>query len=288
MKTLIKLVVVLLIIVAAALGTTTYYLDSIAKKAVEFGGEKALGVPTKVNSLHISLLGGSSELGGFTINNPQGFTQQQFMVLDKAEVAINLKSLLSDTIRISKVALSGFHMSIEQKDQLSNVRSLLKNIPQSQGSQTTSSGGSSTTQSGKKFVIEKLILEDITVSAQLSALGNKVSEVTLTVPPINMANVGEKNGGMSMAQIIEFIVQTVVKATANNSGGLSPALAQLLKADMASLNTLKGNASQAVSQKIDQVRQEALKDVELPEGTDEQLKGATDSLLKGLLNEKEK
>ena len=288
MKTLIKLVVVLLIIVAAALGATTYYLDSIAKKAVEFGGEKALGVPTKVNSLHISLLGGSSELGGFTIDNPQGFAQQQFMVLDKAEVAINLKSLLSDTIRISKVALSGFHMSIEQKDQLSNVRSLLKNIPQSQGSQTTSSGGSSTTHSGKKFVIEKLILEDITVSAQLSALGNKVSEVTLTVPPITMTNVGEKNGGMSMSQIIEFIVQTVVKATANNSGGLSPALAQLLKADMASLNTLKGNASQAVSQKIDQVRQEALKDVQLPEGTDEQLKGATDSLLKGLLNEKEK
>jgi len=286
MKTLVKLVVLLLIIVAVILGAATFYLDSIAKKAVEYGGEKALGVPTKVAKLHISLLGGSSELGGFTIANPQGFEEAQFMALDNAEVAVNLQSLMSDKIRISKVALSGLHLMIEQKNQSSNVQALFKNVPKSQAGQSTPSASSDTSGSAKKFVIEKLILEDINVSAQLTALGNKVSEVNLTVPPINMTNVGEKNGGMTMEQLIEFIVQTVVKATANSSSGLSPALSQLLKADMANLDTLKGSASQAVSEKIDEARQKALKDVQLPEGSDEQLKETTDKLLKGLLDSK--
>jgi len=287
MKTLIKLVVVLLVIVAVIVGAATFYLDSIAKKAVEYGGEKALGVTTKVDSLHISLLGGSSELGGFTIANPQGFEQQHFMKLDNAAVAINLQSLTSQTIRISKVALSGLHLAIEQQDQASNVQALLKNVPKSQGSTPAStSSDSSTTDSGKKFIIEHLILEDINVSAQLTALGNKVSQVSLTVPPINMTNVGEKNGGMTMEQLIEFIVQTVVEATANNSSGLSPALSQLLNADLASLDSLKGSASEAVSKKIDEARQKALKDIQLPEGSDEQLKQTTDSLLKDLLNDK--
>nr|WP_320116473.1 hypothetical protein [uncultured Desulfuromonas sp.] len=287
MKTLVKLVVVLLVIVAVVLGAATFYLDSIAKKAVEYGGEKALGVTTKVDSLHISLLGGSSELSGFTIANPQGFAQEQFLTLGSAAVAINLQSLTSETIRISKVALSGLHLSIEQQDQSSNVQALLKNVPKSQRSDTKStSTGSSTTDSGKKFIIEQLILDDINVSAQLTALGNKVSEVNLTVPPINMTNVGEKNGGMTMEQLIEFIVQTVVEATADNSSGLSPALSQLLNADLADLDTLKGSASETLNKKIDEVRQDALKDIQLPEGSDEQLKKTTDSLLKGLLNDK--
>ncbi|PLX94079.1 MAG: hypothetical protein C0620_06650 [Desulfuromonas sp.] len=286
MKTLVKLFIVLLIVIAAVVGAATYYLDSIAKKAVEYGGEKALGVPTKVDKLHISLLGGSTELGGFTIANPQGYSQQQFMTLDSAEVAINLNSLTSETIRISKVALSGLHLTIEQLDQSSNVQALLKNVPKSAsgGDATTPSKSESTSASGKKFVIEQLTLDDINVSAQLSALGSQLSQVSLTVPPIHLTNVGEKNGGMTMEQLITFIVNTVIEATAKNSNSLAPALSQLLKADMASLDTLKGNASQAVSEKIDQVRQDALKDLQLPQGSDEQLKETTDNLLKGLLN----
>ena len=136
MKTLAKFVILVVLIAITAVAGITYYLDSIAKKAVEYGGSKALGVQTTVDSLHLSLLDGNSSLKGFTIANPQGFSPQDFMIMKQADVSVDINSLLSDTIRIQKIIVSGLQVSIEQSDQNSNVKALLKNIPKTQTSTT--------------------------------------------------------------------------------------------------------------------------------------------------------
>lgn len=294
MKTLIKLVLLVVLLIAVAIGGVTYYLDSIAKKAVEIGGSKALGVATTVDTLHISLLDGRSSLGDFAIANPQGFGQTDFMRLNRGEVAIDLNSLLSDTIRISTISLSGLKVNLEQSNQQSNVKALLKNLPQSASpaSGTTATKTeppeAPTKASGKKLIVDRIVLEDIGVSAQLAALGTQLSTVNITVPRIELTNVGQKQGGVTVAQLIELVVKEVLNATADSSKGLSPALASMLQGDLASVEGLKqglkAGAMEAASGEVEKATKKLMEDLKLPEGSDTELQQATDQLLKGLLN----
>ena len=291
MKTLVKFVIFVIVIALVAIAGVTYYLDSIAKKAVEYGGSKALGVTTTVNKLHISLLDGSSSLDGFTIANPKGFSDENFMEITQAKVAIDIHSLLSDTVHIAGISLSGLQLSLEQSSQSSNVKSLLANIPRAKKStptvkttETTKSSPSS--DSGKKFIVDLIVLEDIGVTAKLQALGTQLSDVSLTVPRIELNNVGQQQGGMMISELIQYVVEQVLNEVANNSNSLSPALAAMLQGNLASVDGLKAGAMRAASGEVEKTTQKLLKDIDLPEGADAELQQAADTLLKGLFNSK--
>ncbi|MEA3466068.1 MAG: hypothetical protein U9R29_08725 [Thermodesulfobacteriota bacterium] len=290
MKIIAKFLIFIIIIAIIALAGTTYYLDSIAKKAVEFGGSKALGVDTTIDKLHISLLDGSSSFKGFSIANPQGFSDKNFMELTQAKIAIDIRSLLSDTVHISEISLSGLQLGVEQSNQSSNVKSLLANIPRAKKSQpkekTPKTTSSPSSDSGKKFIVDRIVLEDIGVTAKLQALGNQLSDVSLTVPRIELSNVGQQQGGMMMAELIQYVVEQVLNKISNNSNNLSPALAAMLQGDLASVDSLKAGAMRAASDEIDKASKKLLKELDLPEGSDTQLQQAADTLIKGLFNNK--
>lgn len=291
MKIIVKFVIFIIIFALIAITGVTYYLDSIAKKAVEFGGSKALGVTTSVDKLHISLLDGSSSLGGFTIANPKGFSAGNFMELKQGNVAININSLLSDTVNISEISLSGLHLNLEQSNQSSNVKALLANIPRAQKSTpkaktTTTAKSSPNSATGKKFTVDLIVLDDIGVTAELQALGTQLSNVSLTVPRIELTNVGQQQGGMLIAELIQYVVEQVLNEVANNSNSLSPAVAAMLQGDLASVDGLKAGAMRAASGEMEKATKKLLKDLDLPEGSDTQLQQAADTLLKGFFNTK--
>ena len=166
---------------------------------------------------------------------------------------------------------------------------MLKNIPKTQTSTTKTpppAQSSSDKGSGKKFIVDLIVLEDIGVSAQLAALGTKLSNVDLTVPRIELRQVGQQQGGLSMAELIQFLVEEVLNATANNSRSLSPALSKMLQRDLASVEGIKAGAIEAASGEVEKATQKLMEDLDLPEGSDTELQQAADSLLKGLLNSK--
>lgn len=249
MKTLLKSVLIVVVLIASAIAGTAYYLDTIAKKAIELAGKEALGVTTRLATINISLLDGSCTLSSLDIANPGGFSAPTFMELKTGEVAIDVQSLLSDTITISKIRLSGLTLNLEQSGQSSNVKTLLGNLPKPQSKTapspaTPSSEPDQPTPSAKRFIIKQLDLEDIAVNAQLAALGSKLSTINLTVPAIKLTDVGQQQGGISLPQLIELIVTQVLNATADSSGSLSPALAGMLKGDLKNLDGLKSTILQ--------------------------------------------
>ena len=103
MKIILKLVVVLLLVLVVAAGALLYYVDSMAKKAIEYGGTEALGVTTTLDQIDISLLGGEASFNGLNVANPSGFSQSTFMGLGTGEFAVSLGSLRGDTVVIPKV-----------------------------------------------------------------------------------------------------------------------------------------------------------------------------------------
>lgn len=291
MKSLIKFLIVIVVIAAVAVAGVTFYLDTIAKKAVEYGGTRALGVSTTVDKLHISPLDGSGSINGLTIVNPKGFGAKNFMKLNRAKIAINLKSITSNIIHISEISLAGLSLNLEQSSQASNAREIMANLPEStatakQAPAASKEKSGSAASNGKKFIVDKLELTDIGVSARLQAMGAQLSDINLTVPQIKLANIGKTQGGLTMPELMQYIVKQVIDAVAHKAGATSPALAAMLQGDIASVEGLKAGAAQAAQAEVDKAAQRLLKKVNIPAGSDPGLQQAADSLVKGLFNSK--
>lgn len=292
MKTLFKLFIALLVVVVIVVAGAFYYVDAIAKKAIEQGGEVALGVPTNLDAIHISLLGGEASLNGLSIANPAGFKAQTFMGLGKGEFAVSLGSLMGDTIKIPRVSLSQIRINLEQMGKKNNIDPILART-KSLSSSKKKSTPAPASKEGKKFIIEYFSLDDVQVDASLDLLG-QVSKVNLVLPKIELRNLGAKEQGLPMSELIQKVVQAVLSAAQNSSGQLSPALAKLLAGELADLDNIKaeviGQAKAQVEKKVEDLQQK-LKE-EVPLNLSPELNKVVDekagTLLKGLLGSEKK
>lgn len=296
MKIVIKILIVLVVLVGVVLGGALYYVDSIAKKAIEQGGEMALGVPTNLSDLHISLVGGEAELKGLQVANPSGFEAQTFLGLGQGDVAVSLGSLMEDTVRIPHVRLSAIRINLEQKGKTNNVEPILARTKSlaSQGgasSQTAQPAGD-----GKKFIVDYFSLDDVQVNANLELLG-QTSKVNLTLPKIELKNIGAEEQGLPLAELVQQVVQAVLGAVQNSSSTLSPALAQLLAGELKGLDGIKteviGQAKAEVEKKVKEVQQQVKQQVQekikevvpavpLTEEVNKAVEEKTGNLLKGV------
>lgn len=238
MKKLFKTVLVLLVLVLVAGGVGYFYLDSLFVKAVERGGEMALGVPTELDQAHISVWGGEATLQGLRIANPTGFDQRLFAALGRGEAAVSVGSLISDTIRVPRVRLSDITINLEQQGKKNNLQPLLARAKSMQGSGTKSSTAPPAEGSGKKFIVEYFSLENVEVNAALALLDQN-STVSMKLPKIELRNLGAQENGLSMPALVQKVVQAVLAATQNSSAQFSPALARLLKGELGDLDQLQ-------------------------------------------------
>ena len=294
MKFILKAVITLLVLIAIAFGVGLYYIDSIAKKGIEYGGTEALGVTTSLESIDIALLDGRTSMQNLSIANPQGFDAPQLMQLGKGTLAVNLKSLTQDTIVIPEITFSDLILNIEQKDRSSNVKKLMDNMAtkapaDSAGEQTPQEKES--TKAAKQFIIERVVLDNIKVNAKISTMNNVLTETSVTIPSIQLKNIGKSANGLPMGDIIKELVNAILNASINNSGALSSSLAGLLEGKSINVDNMKKNLSDQVQQKagaeIEKAKQKLLQGKNLPEGSDKLLNQQTDEAvnkLKGMLN----
>jgi len=278
MKGLLKGVLVLLVLVLVVVGGAFYYIDALAKKAIEYGGTQALGVPTTLDSIHISVFGGEASLGGLSIANPAGFSSGKLLGLGSGDVAVSLGTLTGDTVTIPRVRLAGIEMNLEQKGSQSNVSPILaraKTAPSGKPTQPASAG-----EPGKKFIVKLLTIEDVKVSAQLAMLG-EAGRVNLVLPKIELKNLGADHGGMPMGELIQTVVQVIVETAANSSASLSPQLARLLKGDLQDLQKVKAEVIGQAAAEVEKLSGDVGKQLEkVPGGAGAPVQQQTDKLLK--------
>ncbi|MDA3903124.1 MAG: AsmA family protein [Desulfuromusa sp.] len=286
MKVLFKLFIALLVVVAIVVAGAYFYVDSIAKKSIERGGEMALGVSTNLDKVHVSLFGGEASLNGLRIANPSGFKAETFMQLGQGDVAVSLGSLLSDTIKIPRVRLSNIRVNLEQSGKNNNIDPILARAKSMSGKKGKSAPQPKT-KDGKKFIVEYFSLDDVQINASLDLLG-QASAVKLVLPKIELRNLGAKDQGLPMPELIQKVVQAVLSAAKNSSGQLSPALAKLLAGELGDLDGIKteviGQAKAQVEKKVDELKKQVQEQipVSLPVDTDKIVDEKAGKLLKGV------
>lgn len=291
MKLWLKLVIALVVVLVVAVGALIYSVDSLAKKAIEYGGSEALGVTTSLGQIHISLLGGEASLKELQIANPSGFSPPTFLELGRGEFAVALNSLRSDTVVIPKMRFVDITVNLEQKNNTNNIKPILDRVKAHGGS-----GGAASPPAaegpGKKFILEDLTIENVKVNAVLGLLGRS-SQVNLVLPKIELHNLGKDKGGLPMAELVPKIVQVILDAAAKSSGSLSPQLAGLLRGELKGLGSIKseviGKATAEVEKQLKDVQQQVGKQLEkvpLPAGTDKAVEEKANKLLKGIFDKK--
>jgi hypothetical protein len=256
---LVVVIVAVIIVAAVAL-----FADRALRIAVESAGSKALNVAVKVKSADLSIIAGKAHLKNLTIDNLPGYKQPKLLELEDAEVVIQIKSLLSDTVRIKEIKLDGANLAVEQKGLSNNLQDLIKGMPQQEK------------PSGKKLLIDTLEITNITANVKLLPLPGKADTVTLKIPAIKMTDLGSDNK-LDLAALTGQIILAIAR-------GIIEQGLDILPKDM--INTMTSTLGNAFDLSKDIFGEGKDTGEKVLKGTGDIGKGITEGL-KGLLKKKE-
>jgi len=245
MKTLLKVIAALIVLVIIAVLVVVLRINDIAKTGIERGGEYALGVPTAVEGVDISLFGGTVGLEGLEVSNAAGFESAPYLMHNKAfNFGLNTGSIMSDTIEVDLIELDGLDLYIIKKDGKDNIKPILDHLKQFEGGEKAQEE----TGSSKQFIIKKIVVKNITAHVDVPVVGQKTVSLK---DDIVLENVTQDNAkGMVMSEIMARLFPMITAAVLESLGDVLPAdLLASLNGDLAGVaDQLGGNVGQMIKQ----------------------------------------
>ena len=182
-------------------------------------------------------------------------------------MAASLGSLTSDIVELPELTLSGIGLNLESKKGKSNYKTILNNLEKLSSGESADKPADepSSEGGGKKFVIRKVSISDVNVTAQIAPIGGKVTRVPITIDSIELQNVGSDSGGVLMSELTGVIVQAILTAVVKSGGDQLPAaIAGELSNSLAALGDLggatlaiAGQVTEALSESVDQLGKDA-------------------------------
>ncbi len=243
MKRLVKLVVALVALVVAGVLALVLSIDSLARRGVEVAGTQVLGTPTTLGGMRIGLLNPSASMSDLAVANPSAFTGSnggaEFLSLRSGALAVDARSLMGDVVRIPSIRFSDLSLNLVQNGAESNAGTILANIKRTLGGSSGSGGGSSS--GGKRFVIDELLIENISISAKASGLPIAAPAANLKVARVRLESLGSAGKDpVGMDQLVAIVVNAVMQAAME--AGASQLPKQLVEGVLGGLAGIGGGA----------------------------------------------
>jgi hypothetical protein len=215
-KILLVTLAVIVILVAAVVVFVNLFADRAVKAGIETAATKTLNVGVTINSLDLSILGGKLALQDLIIKNPPGYQHDKLLQLKTANIAVDVRSLLSDVVNIKEIKLDGAEVVLEQRGVSgNNLQDIMKSLP---SAPKTEAGAQ---PSGKKLHIDSLEISNITVKAKLLPIPGKADTVTLKLSPIKMTDLGGDNK-LDTAALTGKILVAIANGIAEQGAGILP------------------------------------------------------------------
>lgn len=225
------ILILLLVIVVAVVGGYFFLssnLDSLVEAAIERGGSDATQSDVAVDKVEISFDEGSGKLTGLSVANPSGYSDDKALSLDGITLAIDPAK--SDCglsgcklVYVKELTVLRPVLNYEVGVRRSNIDAIRENVQRyagggSSGGSGSGAGGSST-DSGMKFIVEKLSVTqgEIKVSTKLGKVASS------DLPEVLKENLGLDEGGISGAEIGEVLIKELASNAkfVVNKGALS-------------------------------------------------------------------
>jgi uncharacterized protein involved in outer membrane biogenesis len=185
------------IIVISAIGglILSLSIDSMVKSSLENTTAEVLNTSVDVEDVSISLLNGSGTITGFTIHNPEGFSDKPAARLQEISIRMEVSSLLSDTVIVEEIRVEKPELYYEQKATGNNFDAL-----------TNSMGGSSS--SNTNLIVDYLLVENgqVTLTADIGSEKSVMAKFS----KIELEGIG-RSGNNTMEQTIQQILKPVLE-----------------------------------------------------------------------------
>lgn len=220
-KWLLKWLGIFLIGLVVVLAVALICRDVIVKQAVTRVGSMVTGTKVELDAFSSSLFGGSAEITGFRVGNPEGYQNPEAFRVEKVVVRLNPGSIFSSKIEIFEVSVSGMRVDFEMRlDGSSNLTDIQKNVEQFAGTgdaepaeeQTPAEAEEAESASEKQLVIRLFQVSDSRVSLSSNVLKTTAD---IPLPPIEMTDVGEgKTMGETFQELYAQLIVSISKAVA--------------------------------------------------------------------------
>lgn len=208
MKKLRKVIVAVLVVILVAALMVMLTVDQLVKTGVEKGATYAMGVKTTLGSADLSVFGGGIALDRLRVTNPEGFESDHFFAMDHARVTVALGSLTKDTVEVPLIAFTGIEINLEKRDGKANYKVILDNL----GRFESGEAAPADEEGGKRLMIRKLLIEDVQVSVDLMPIGGSLTRQNVTIPKIEMENVGSDDQGALVSEVMGVVIKAVLKS----------------------------------------------------------------------------
>jgi len=221
MKPLRRTLLVLASLLVVA-GVIAYFsLDAFLKRTVERQTSNSLKLSTTLNSARLSLFGGKVNLNRLRIASPQGFSAPHMLELGDIDLAVSYGELRNDPIHVQSLILDQPRLVIEQSNGALNFKKAMDRMPASD---------SRSAEKPIKLVIDELKIQDAQVVIHPSLPGVR-QEITVSVPSMNLKNVGSGRGSQNGAAIkdVAMLVITALAGSAAESSSLPPEVKTILR-----------------------------------------------------------
>ena len=210
-------VLVFLFLVLIAYVGAQFFLGSIVKAGVNKAGPRLTQSKVELAGATISPLSGTGTLTGLTVGNPKGWSDARAIYLGEMHFDVEPASLFRDTIVVNDLTIDQPEFAYETRFVSSNIGDLLKNIESAIGSKAEPQE-----QSGKprKFIVKHFRLQNAKVS-----VGVGVGAIPLVLPPLELTDLGVKEGGLTASQlsfaVMKEVTPEIIAATTQAAGKLS-------------------------------------------------------------------
>ena len=200
MKKLLILVAMLVIAGVAAFFVLQNPLGRLIKMAVEEFGPQMTQAAVKISKVEISATDGRCAISGLYLGNPKGFKLDYALKAGTVLIELDPASLTGDVMMIHKVLIDTPQIGYEKAGGITNFEAIQRNIETYLGSDSgkDSKGDKAAQENGRKMIIGSFVIRGAKVNY------NDIMELSL--PDIELRNIGKKSGGATSAQVTKAVI----------------------------------------------------------------------------------
>lgn len=246
-KIILGILVVLIILVVAVL----FFIDSIAKNALEKGAPLVLGTNISVERLHIEPLKGRVEVTNLIVDNPgESYSSEYAIKLGDIVADIDLNTILNDKIRIEEMLMKDVDVVYETNVINSNLQEILDNVKKldtaekKEEKEEDKSGGE---KKDKTLQVDLIALTSVGVTVQAKGAA-KGLPIKVTIDPLT--NLGTDEEGITPVgltlRILGAIVTTAIKTAGGSVGDAAAAIGDATSAAVAGATSAAVDAGKNV------------------------------------------
>lgn len=244
-KTLFKLVVVLVVLAVVALLALPLWLGPVAKTAANAVVPGIVKADFHMGHIALNPYTGRFELGDTQLANPEGYSEKYAVKLGDIVFDCDPLSVAGDVIHIEEITVKDVFASVTTKDGVMNFKQIQYNVAggkekyEAAQAEAEAKAEAEKPEAATKAEAEKTEKRIIIDKLHIEGLKLQLGFLPIALPSVTLTDIGRKEGGATLADAWQQIVDGVL--------GAAGAVGDQAKALLGSVGDVSKQATEAVS-----------------------------------------